>query len=199
MKYHEFPNRLLKLRKSHGLSQKKLAQAIGVSQASINYWEKGERTPSVDAVQKIADFFNVQISELLRDEYAESFMIDGCGEIMQLIHEAKRAAVQVDLLKNANDDEKDSYFVFCKSIVDEFEGLSDKLKDLLNTTEVTDDYIRETNEISINATTKRKELFKKKLFLLLGELNNDGLFKVVCYVNDILKISEYRSTPDDLK
>ena len=199
MKYHELPNKLLKLRKSHGLSQKKLAQAIGVSQASINYWEKGERTPSVDAVQKIADFFNVQISELLRDEYAESFLFEGCTEIVQLIREAKHAAVQVDLLKNANADEKDSYFAFCKSIVDEFEGISDKLTDLLNTKEVTDDYIRETNEISLNATAKRKELFKKTLYLLFGELNNVGLRKVACYVDDILKISEYRSNPDDLK
>lgn len=63
-----FAEKLLALRKSGKISQKDLAEKIGVSQASIGYWEKGKRTPSVDAVQKIAEYFNVNTSYLTEQE-----------------------------------------------------------------------------------------------------------------------------------
>ena len=47
--------KIKKLRLDSGISQKKLADSIGVAQSSINYWEKGQRTPSVSAAQKLAD------------------------------------------------------------------------------------------------------------------------------------------------
>lgn len=56
--------KIKELRMNRGISQKKLADAIGVAQSSVNYWEKGQRTPSVDAAQKLADYFNVSLDEL---------------------------------------------------------------------------------------------------------------------------------------
>ena len=57
MLYCKHPNKLAQLRQNAHLSQKQLAQKLGVSQASINYWENGQRTPSVKAAQKISDYF----------------------------------------------------------------------------------------------------------------------------------------------
>lgn len=64
-----FSEKLYQLRIKNGLSQKKLAEAIGVSQASINYWEKGQRKPSFESVFYIAKFFNVIVDSLLDDSY----------------------------------------------------------------------------------------------------------------------------------
>lgn len=61
----DFSERLYNLRKQKNLSQKELAQKLGVAQASINYWEKAQRTPSIDMVALIADFFNVSIDYLM--------------------------------------------------------------------------------------------------------------------------------------
>ena len=60
-----FAEELYRLRKEAGLSQKELAKEIGVAQASINYWEKNQRTPSVSMVTLIADYFHVSIENLL--------------------------------------------------------------------------------------------------------------------------------------
>jgi transcriptional regulator with XRE-family HTH domain len=60
----EFGEILYSLRKKHHLSQKQLADDLNVAQASINYWEKGERTPSIDAAKKIADYFGVSMNEM---------------------------------------------------------------------------------------------------------------------------------------
>lgn len=56
--------KLKELRLNSGISQRKLADSIGVAQSSINYWEKGQRTPSVSAAQKLADYFNITLDEL---------------------------------------------------------------------------------------------------------------------------------------
>ena len=67
-----FAEELYRLRKEAGLSQKELANKIGVAQASINYWEKGQRTPSISMVTLIADYFNVSLENLLtRNEHVQ--------------------------------------------------------------------------------------------------------------------------------
>jgi transcriptional regulator with XRE-family HTH domain len=60
----DFSERLLALRKARQLSQPQLAQAIGVSNASIGYWETG-RQPGSDELKKLADFFNVTMEFML--------------------------------------------------------------------------------------------------------------------------------------
>lgn len=61
----DFSEKLYDLRKQSGLSQKELAKKLGVAQASINYWEKGQRTPSIDMVYLIASYFGVSVDYLL--------------------------------------------------------------------------------------------------------------------------------------
>ena len=60
-----FGDRLRELRASKGLSQKALAECLSVSKSSINMYEHGEREPSFDMLEIIADFFNCDVSYLL--------------------------------------------------------------------------------------------------------------------------------------
>lgn len=60
-----FPEKLKFLRTQAQLTQTEFAKKIGASQSSVNYWEKGERIPSIEAAAKIADFFNITIESLL--------------------------------------------------------------------------------------------------------------------------------------
>ena len=48
-----------------GLSQQTLANLIGVTHASISYWENGVNIPNVLDVWKIADVLNISIDELI--------------------------------------------------------------------------------------------------------------------------------------
>lgn len=62
-KFHE---RLRLLRKESGLSQQEFANLLGsVSKSSINMYERGEREPSLETLEDIADFFNVDLDYLL--------------------------------------------------------------------------------------------------------------------------------------
>lgn len=60
-----FPEKLKLLRTRNNLTQQEFAQKIGASQSSVNYWEKGQRIPSIEAAAKIANFFDITIESLL--------------------------------------------------------------------------------------------------------------------------------------
>lgn len=84
-----FSDKLLELRKSQKLSQKELARRIGVSQASINYWEKGQRVPSINAACKIAEYFKIDTSELLEPDIYNRESTTLLGENVKRLREKK--------------------------------------------------------------------------------------------------------------
>lgn len=63
----DFGERLRRLRKNKDITQGQLAEVIGVVPSAVGKYERLEQSyPSVDALIKIADYFNVSIDYLLR-------------------------------------------------------------------------------------------------------------------------------------
>lgn len=57
-------NRIKELRKEAGLTQVQLGEKIGVSDASINKYEKGIMLPKIDKLEKMAEEFLVTVDYL---------------------------------------------------------------------------------------------------------------------------------------
>jgi transcriptional regulator with XRE-family HTH domain len=53
------------IREKRGLTQKQLADRLGVKQQNISDWERGERSPSVKNLKKLAEVLNCQIDDLV--------------------------------------------------------------------------------------------------------------------------------------
>lgn len=64
MKY-EIGNRIRKYREECGISQKQLAEQIGVSNSRISNWEQGLNRPDADILAKLCTVLNVSPSLLL--------------------------------------------------------------------------------------------------------------------------------------
>jgi transcriptional regulator with XRE-family HTH domain len=62
---NNFPRIITLLRKERGLSQKKAAEELEVSQALLSHYEKGIRECGLDFVIKAADFYDVSCDYLL--------------------------------------------------------------------------------------------------------------------------------------
>ena len=60
----KFNERLKYLRQEAKLSQAEFAKQIGISKSSINMYERGEREPSIETMETIADYFNVDMDYL---------------------------------------------------------------------------------------------------------------------------------------
>ncbi|MDY4818558.1 MAG: helix-turn-helix transcriptional regulator [Lachnospiraceae bacterium] len=64
----EFNEKLQALRKSRGLTQEELAEALFVSRTAISKWESGRGYPSIDSLKEISKYFSVTIDELMTGE-----------------------------------------------------------------------------------------------------------------------------------
>ena len=64
----EFHEKLQELRKSRGLTQEELAEALYVSRTAISKWESGRGYPSIDSLKEISKYFSVTIDDLLSGE-----------------------------------------------------------------------------------------------------------------------------------
>lgn len=63
-----FANRIKYLRHSRELNQVQLSDKLGVAKQSVSNWENDNIMPSVEMLEKIADFFGVSTDYLLGRE-----------------------------------------------------------------------------------------------------------------------------------
>lgn len=71
-----FAENLQSLLNSRDVSQKVLAEHLGVSETSVSYWTRGEKYPRIDKIQKIADYFNITMRDLMDDKSKTSSSTD---------------------------------------------------------------------------------------------------------------------------
>jgi len=57
--------RLRELRTDKGIRQNQLAIDLGLSNASISYWENGKQEPTASALFKLAQYFEVSVDYLV--------------------------------------------------------------------------------------------------------------------------------------
>ena len=61
-------NFLAELRKEKGITQRDLADYLGVSDKTVSHWECDKYSPDISAIPVLADFFGVSCDEILRGE-----------------------------------------------------------------------------------------------------------------------------------
>ena len=61
----KFNENLKTARERKGLSQKDIAESIGVAKSTYSLYESGNREPNVQTIKKIADILSVSADELL--------------------------------------------------------------------------------------------------------------------------------------
>lgn len=60
----KFSENLKQMRMERGLSQKQLAEAVGVTQQCVSKWESGRMEPTLSCLWKLADLAGVSIDVL---------------------------------------------------------------------------------------------------------------------------------------
>lgn len=81
--------RITELRNKYNLTQHALAKELGVSRSSVNAWEMGISTPSVERIVDIATYFHVTVDYLLGLDNKLNL------DISMLSEEAKEAILKV--------------------------------------------------------------------------------------------------------
>lgn len=63
-----FSEKITELRKRSGLTQEQFGDKIGVSRQAVSKWEMAQSVPDINKVMAIADFFEVPVDFLLKDD-----------------------------------------------------------------------------------------------------------------------------------
>ena len=75
------------LRKTKGLTQDELAIRLNVVRQTVSKWEKGLSVPDAEMLQKIAEIFEVNVSQLLGSPIIQNENVDVIAEQLSRINE----------------------------------------------------------------------------------------------------------------
>lgn len=67
----EFSEKLIRLRRSAGLSQAELADLLGVTRQSVSKWESGTAMPELSKLVALSDRFQVSVDYLVKEDLEE--------------------------------------------------------------------------------------------------------------------------------
>ena len=100
-----FSERLTKLRMEKHLTQEKFANILGVSKSTVSMYENGNRTPSFEIEEKIADYFNVDLEFLrgrseTRNLYQNNQKKLSKIRIKDLVNKIKKATAEKEMSSN---------------------------------------------------------------------------------------------------
>lgn len=65
MDENKLGNKIIEYRKQQALSQKELAEMVGVSNKAVSKWENGESMPKMSTMIKLAEIFNIDVNDLV--------------------------------------------------------------------------------------------------------------------------------------
>lgn len=93
----DFSDKLKDLRQQAGLTQKQLADQLGVTKSVVSFYERSERTPSPDVLRKLAAVFHVSTDFLLDIDKVKRIDISGLDE-----NDIQLVTMLVDTLRKKN-------------------------------------------------------------------------------------------------
>lgn len=79
---------ILLLRKEHGMTQKEMADVLGLTDKAISKWERGLSYPDISMLEPIAVLFEVSVMELLKGERIEPDTAISMQDAQKMIDES---------------------------------------------------------------------------------------------------------------
>ena len=76
---------LKELRKDNNLTQEQIAEIFGVSQRSVSRWENGDTMPDISVLIELADYYDVDLREILNGERKTEIMNEDLKETLELV------------------------------------------------------------------------------------------------------------------
>ncbi len=88
------------LRNEKGLTQEQLAEKLNVSNRSVSRWETGSTLPDISLIIELADYYEVDIKELVEGERKSEIMnkelTETFDKIAEYSIERKKSQLQID-------------------------------------------------------------------------------------------------------
>lgn len=123
-----FHNIFKQLRIASGLTQSEFSKRIGISRSTIGMYETGAREPDFETLEKIADFFNVDIDYLIGRTDKTTLLPETVGHSYYFNDDAREMAEfmfknpEYKVLFDASRKVKKEDIAFVKQMIDRMSG-----------------------------------------------------------------------------
>ena len=94
----DFSEKLIRLRKQHGMSQEQLADRLNITRQSVSKWESGGTVPELSKLIALSEMFDVSIDYLVKDYIEEERPAGLRDDYGNRSEDAKRLEEKVDSL-----------------------------------------------------------------------------------------------------
>lgn len=152
MKEELFPIRLKQLRTERKLTLEDLAKSIGTTKTTLSRYENGERSPKLQILGMLANFFDVDMAwlagseeDIRKEENDLSILEDIFGKLSkdnknEVIHFAQYKLDEQELAKNENE-KNEEFMNDLSAFIDEFgqDAYEDLYKFIINKRKKNDD------------------------------------------------------------
>lgn len=181
-----------------GVTPTQVARDLGLRQSTVSMWKKQGTTPKYDTLRKLADYFRVDVDDLL----VESWGIKAGGKIKAgggiksrygiEAGEGIEAGGPVEVGPGAFNDSSVRNIVFNATPDPEWVDLETKLKNGTITPKEWQRY-KDLNTIMAENTHRAVEDAKLRLQKIMEQLNDAGRQKVVERAEELTEIPRYRA------
>lgn len=182
-----FANRLFEIRENRGITRQKAADDLGISRASLEYYEKGKRTPDLNTIGKISDYFNVSIDYLMGKSDCTSYNL-GLQGVCEYLGVDTVTAIGIFSLLKLSSKHSDELKVILGSHA---------LKTVISYILAAWDLRRELGEECFSELEKVTECMNKSAEELFDEYGEDGYyshFNAECKrLQNEIELNEYRA------
>lgn len=90
---------LKELRKDKGVTQEQLAEKLNVSNRTVSRWETGNNMPDLGVLVELADYYEVEIREILDGERRRERMTEETRDTVQMVTEYANAEKALLLMR----------------------------------------------------------------------------------------------------
>ena len=104
------------LRKREGLSQQDLAYDLGVAKSTISMYENGQRKPSFEMLEVIADYFNVNMDTLIGSSKASVQTPDELNEYLEMLKTRPECRMLFSLAKDSSKEDVEKAVAIIEAI-----------------------------------------------------------------------------------
>ena len=125
-------NTIRTLREKNGITQKELAEIIGVSDKTISKWETNKGLPDIGIIEELAKALRVSLPELFTGDLKTNENVSGnmkkiqfyvcpiCGNVITAVGEGHFSCCGITLLKQESESMNGEHSVFIETIDDEY-------------------------------------------------------------------------------
>ena len=125
-------NTIRTLREKNGITQKELAEIIGVSDKTISKWETNKGLPDIGIIEELAKALRVSLPELFTGDLKTNENVSGnmkkiqfyvcpiCGNVITAVGEGHFSCCGITLPKQESESMNGEHSVFIETIDDEY-------------------------------------------------------------------------------